>query len=272
MATKSGHARSAGAVKPARAAKGKARKPEAKKPRSVRSAPKSVSSSSSTSGGGFASRDRKYSEIFGAVFPKGRVFDPTGESITSAVGAQLELCCAQYAPTPDRMSWVYVTHGISTSAGAKNKDARYELMMHSRDRDNAAARVLASAAKYILSSGNLLSPGDLISSSQISDPGLPGLQHWVVATPDKTVPEKLEQAGGAMRLILLLGVSDAEMQVALKVNPDLADGRRVLLEALRAGGVFPVTDPKRTCLTRRRDFHRLWECAFRAVRENKATP
>src|SRR5690242_15143289 len=139
MATKSGHARSAGAVKPAaKTAKGKApRKPEAKKPRSVRSAAKSVSSSSSSvSGSGFVSRDRKYSEIFGAVFPKGRVFDPTGESITTAEGAQLELCCAQYAPTPERMSWVYVTHGISTSSGAKNKDTRYELMMHSRDRDN----------------------------------------------------------------------------------------------------------------------------------------
>jgi hypothetical protein len=42
------------------------------------------------------------------------------------------------------------------------------------------------------------------------------------------------------------------------------------MEALRIGGVFPVTDPKRTCLTRRRDYLRLWETAFRTVREARA--
>jgi hypothetical protein len=42
------------------------------------------------------------------------------------------------------------------------------------------------------------------------------------------------------------------------------------MEALRMGGIYPVSDPKRLCLTRRRDFHRLWENAFRVVRERKA--
>jgi hypothetical protein len=69
--------------------------------------------------------------------------------------------------------------------------------------------------------------------------------------------------------MVLLGISDAELEQAMKVPTELADGRKVLMEALRSGGVFPVTDPKRLCLTRRRDFRRLWENAFRTVRERK---
>ena len=109
----------------------------------------------------------------------------------------------------------------------------------------------------------------VVSSTEIGT-ALPGLGNWIAATPDKAIPEKIEQPGGSVKMILLLGVSDAEMQVALKVNPEHANGRQVLLEALKAGGVFPVTDPKRTCLTRRRDFLRLWENAFRMVREARA--
>jgi len=256
MATKS-HARTAGPAKPAaKPAKSKGRKPEPKPSRVAGSTAKIGASSNA-----FAARDKKYSEIFGAVFPKGRVFDSAGEAITLQAGAQLDVCFAQYAPTPERMSWVYASHGLSQKA--KNKESRLELMLHCRERDASAVRILMNTARYMLESGNPLKPGDLLSSTQIADPGLTGLPHWIVAEPEKSIPEQLD-------LILLLGVSDAEMQVALKVNPELADGRRVLLEALRVGGVFPVTDSKRTCLTRRRDFHRLWECAFRTVRENPA--
>lgn len=263
MATRSVHARSSGAVKPAIKAAARRSHPK-KKPRVIRSAARTTTGGSSA----WSARDRKYGEIFGAIFPKGRVFSPEGVTVTTQAGARLELCLAQYAPTPERMSWVYVTHGLSQS-DKRGKTGRIELLLHSRERDAAAARVLTQAARYLLESGNPFSPGDVLSSAQIADAGLPGMQHWIAAAPDKPVPEKIEQPGGALRLMLLLGVSDAEMQVALKVNAELADGRRVLLEALRVGGVFPVTDPKRTCLTRRRDFHRLWECAFRTVRENE---
>jgi hypothetical protein len=108
------------------------------------------------------------------------------------------------------------------------------------------------------------------------------LQHWLACEPDPTIPAHLDiplnpHSGkkgkgevGRLRFVLLLGISDAELQCALKVNPALADGRTVLLEALQDGGVFPVSDPERTCLTRRSDFHRLWENAFRIVRERTA--
>jgi hypothetical protein len=66
---------------------------------------------------------------------------------------------------------------------------------------------------------------------------------------------------------VLLGITEDELQMGLRVRPEIANGRQVLLEAMRSGGVYPVSDPARGCMTRRRDFHRVWETSFRTVRE-----
>jgi hypothetical protein len=231
--------------------------------------------------------------VFGPAFPKGKVLAPDGSCVTPLAASRRDMCFLQYPPRPDRVGWIYVTHGLSQGPSSGGRAPRVELALHWRERDSKAPiTVLAQAARYIRERGHALDSGAVLSSRDIPDLAVFGLQHWLACMPDPTIPAHLDlsaagkakpkgrKAGarsrsskaelGRIRFILLLGISDAELQCALRVNPSLADGRQVLLEALQGGGVFPVSDPQRTCLTRRSDFHRLWENAFRAVRERTA--
>ncbi len=215
-------------------------------------------------------REKKYTELFGPSLPKGRGLNPQGEAITPEEFAAQGLSVMQFPPRTGRLSWIYSTHGLSTvRAQGKDRSTRTELVMHWREKDNAALQVLSDAAKYMLKTGHLLAPGEIVSEAD----GVPGnaamLKHFLAFDPAPVMPRALDMPGGDVRTIVLLGISDAELEYAAKVRPELADGRIVLMEALRAGGVFPVTDPKRQCLTRRRDFLRIWETAFRGVRERK---
>jgi hypothetical protein len=126
------------------------------------------------------------------------------------------------------------------------------------------------AVQYMNETRRPIAPGMVLSGSEIPDLNVGPLEHWLACVPDRGIPEKFAHPEGSVRFVLLMGISDAEMQHALRVNPSLADGREVLFEALRQGGVYPVTDTERLCMTRRGDFHRLWENAFRTVRERKA--
>ena len=99
--------------------------------------------------------------------------------------------------------------------------------------------------------------------------GLSTLPHWIVCVSDKSTPAKLDSDSGNVHFAVLVGITEAEMQCAMRVRPELADGRKVLFEALRRGQVYPITDPDRTCMTRRRDFHRIWEAAFQHVKNAK---
>lgn len=215
-------------------------------------------------------REKIYTELFGPSLPKGKGLNPQGESISPEEYAAQGWSVMQFPPRTGRLSWIYSTHGLSTaSAQGKDRPTRVELVMHWRDRDNIALQVLSDAVKYMLKTGHLLAPGEIVSENE----GVPGsaamLKHFLAFDPHPIMPRALELPGGEVRTIVLLGISDAELEYAAKVRPELADGRIVLMEALRAGGVFPVTDPKRQCLTRRRDFLRIWETAFRGVRERK---
>ena len=215
-------------------------------------------------------REKIYTELFGPSLPKGKGLNPQGESISPEEFAAQGWSVMQFPPRTGRLSWIYSTHGLSTAnAQGKDRPIRVELVMHWRDRDNIALQVLSDAVKYMLKTGHLLAPGEIVSDNE----GVPGsaamLKHFLAFDPAPIMPRALELPGGDVRTIVLLGISDAELEYAAKVRPELADGRIVLMEALRAGGVFPVTDPKRQCLTRRRDFLRIWETAFRGVRERK---
>jgi hypothetical protein len=224
-------------------------------------------------------RHKKYTELFGPAFPKGKVLAPDGNYVTAAAATKQDLCFAQYPPRPDRIGWLYVTHGLSQACVKGDRPARTELAVHWRDRDTKALGILAEAAQSLLVDGHPMTPGAILSCQERPKLSVVNLQHWIICLPDQAVPAHLDVAlggkkakgeAGRIRFILLMGISDAELQCALKVNPSLADGRQVLLEALQTGGVFPMSDPSRTCLTRRGDFHRLWEHAFHAVRERAA--
>ena len=213
-------------------------------------------------------RHKAYAQVFGPAFPKGQVLLAEGECIAPAAACRRNLSFMQYPPRPDRLGWIYVTHGLSQACAKGKRALRIELALHWRGRDNkAAVGVLAQAAKYMLESGTPISPGAVLSSQEVPSLGVSNLRHWLACEPDSAIPARIEHSGVCVHFVLLLGISDAELQCALRVNPALADGRQVLLEALQCGGVFPMSDPERTCLTRRSDFHRLWERSFQTVRE-----
>lgn len=257
----------------------KERRGDQRKPRPV-SAPKPSASGPGLRGAdlqprqAWVARHKSYAEFFGETLPKGKVLLADGGCVTPAAASREALSFAQYPPRPGRIGWLYVTHGLSQAAMKSNRPARLELALHWRERDTKAPlQVLAQAAKCALDSGGPLGPGAVLSSQEMPGLRVANLQHWLACAPDPAIPAQLElslppKTGVRhIRFLLLLGISDAELQCALKVNPALADGRQVLLEALQSGGVFPMSDPERTCLTRRTDFHRLWENTFRAVRE-----
>lgn len=215
-------------------------------------------------------REKKYGELFGPSLPKGKGLNAQGELIQAAEFAAQGWSILQFPPRPGRLSWIYATHGLSTcSAKGKERPTRMELVIHWRDKDTMPLKVLAAAAKYILESGNALAPGHIITADDGIDANVDLVRHCLAFDPEPGIPRHVELPSGVIQPLVLLGISDAELEFAMKVRPELADGRLVLMEALRSGGVFPVTDPKRQCLTRRRDFLRLWENAFRQVRERR---
>lgn len=244
-----------------------ARKPVLKKRVSSRRVLKEQPARARQGQGDWPAREKSLAQVFGPPIPKGKVLLPDGEAATPLAGSRAGLCLLQFAPRPDRLSWVYASHGLSEQP-KKNAKVRTEIYVQWRQRDTGApVRILARIAAQLAESGHCIAPGEVITSDEKMDLSTEGVQHWLVCAPDKTIAPHIDCGGGKVRLMQLLGISDAELQFALKVKPELADGRRVLAEALRNGGVFPVTDPARTCLTRRRDFNRLWENAFRAVRK-----
>jgi hypothetical protein len=211
----------------------------------------------------WAAREKRLIQLFGQTTPKGKVLDENGASLTPLAAARLNFGIMPFAPRPDRMNWIYLTHGMLQAGKQK-----IELVLHWKPRENQhPVTALHRIAQYAIG-GVTLNPGDMVSGNESLDLSSSGFQHWLVCEPDNSLPEQLDLPGAKTRLLLLLGISDGEMQTAMRVKPELADGRRVLLEALKAGGIFPVSDPGRTCMTRRRDFNRLWETAFHTVKES----
>jgi hypothetical protein len=217
-------------------------------------------------------RDKKYTELFGISQPKGRGVNLQGEPVKPDDAAAQGWSIMQYPPRTGRLTWIYATHGLSTShPKGKDKPTRIELAMHWRERGTQPISVLTAIANYILQSGHLLAPGDVVSEAEGVHVGVTDLmlKHFIALSPEPFMPRALDVPGGDVRPVMLLGISDAELESATKVRPELADGKLVLMDALRSGGVFPVTDPRRQCLTRRRDFLRIWETSFRGIRERK---
>ena len=202
-------------------------------------------------------REEQYAGLFGAMSPKGRVFTADGEAASlESPGVDIEPCVIlQYSPRPERLSWAYATLGLS-----RKKNGQELLVLWKQQQSAVASKILAEAAKQTRDSGEPVPVGQIIS---VKDTRVAEHPHWLVCPAEPA----LGSPDGNLKFSLLLGISEAEFQCTLKVRPDIADGRQVLFEALNAGKVYPVTDPARTCLTRRRDFNKLWENAFRLVRE-----
>ena len=217
---------------------------------------------------GASAREKALAEVFGPVLSKLTLHCLDKNCPVLSAAAEDGASILQFSQRPDRMNWVSVTHGLSQ---AKSAD-RAELLLQWRIRDaKLPVRVLAEAARYLLQTGTQLAPGAMLSASDDKpvNCGISTLPHWMVCLPDKAMLDQLKSLDSSLRVLLLVGITEGELQSALRVRPEIADGRRVLFEALRIGQVYPITDPNRTCLTRRRDFHRVWESAFQLVRTGK---
>ena len=191
-----------------------------------------------------------------------------GEYITLRAAAREELCVLQCEPRPNRMGWVYVSQGLFQGACEIPLPWHVEVILHWKERDpKLPVRVFSEFAQYMRRAGKFPTPGALVSGDETIKLGDCGFRHWLVCPPEKNVPEFSDARGNKTSFVVLLGISDNEWQCAMKVNAALADGRKVLFHALKTGGVFPLSDPARPCLTRRRDFNRLWENSFRLVRD-----
>lgn len=216
-------------------------------------------------------REKKFNEFFGPAQPRGKGLNVLGEPISADEFEAQGWCILQFPPPAGRMSWIYATHGLSTSK-LKNsgEPARVELVMHWREKHTLPLQLLSDVAKYILETGNVPAPGHIITAEDAISANVDLARHCVALEASPMLPTRIEIPGGhGFTPLVLLGISDAELEYALKVPPQMADGKLVLIEALRQGGVYPVTDPKRLCLTRRRDFNKVWETAFRTIRERK---
>ncbi|MFH0939416.1 MAG: suppressor of fused domain protein [Planctomycetota bacterium] len=190
----------------------------------------------------WVAREKQYAKIFGSLFPQGKLLNADGESITSLVAAHEKFCVRQSAPQPNRMGWIYVSHGLSQSRVRKfNQKQRMELLLHWKERDTQApVRVLTQFAQYLLTTGNGLSFGQIITADEKLDLADSGFKHWLICPPEQSMPAFIADVGGKVNFVLLLGICEDELQSALRVKPEIADGRNVLFEALKAGGIFPL--------------------------------
>ena len=220
----------------------------------------------------WAAREEKFTEVFGPALPKGKVLAIDGECVAAKDVHETGWGLLQFPPRPGRMSWIYATHGLSQMPWPDGTGTTgVELILYWRHREKIPVRILAVAARALLSGKRAFESGEILSVAEAIEAPKCVFKHCVACLPDETIPGRITISGGTVIPLLLVGISDEEREYALKVNPEIANGRQVLLEALKTGGVYPVSDLGRQCLTRRRDFNRVWETAFRIVRERQAT-
>lgn len=255
-------AKSAAKPKPSKPAKPTAKKSAAKKPVEKKPA--------ASSAGAARTRERKFAELFGPSFPKGKGLNVEGEPMTPAEVAELGFTLLQFPPPEGRMSWIYATHGLSTlKAKGADKPTRIELVIHWREKHTHPLRLLNEVARQVLETGIVPEPGQILSAQDGFSINVDMARHCI--TVEALPGKRVEIPGASFTPLVLIGISDAELEYASRVRAELADGRQVLTEALRLGGIVPVTDSRRQCLTRRRDFNKIWETAFRTVRERKGS-
>ena len=157
----------------------------------------------------------------------------------------------EYAPTPERSSWVYVTSGVSTpwDDDEPNPDGvsglGSEFVFESTIQGDWAIRRLWQLMAYQILLFHGRYPGQsplaafdrLPLRSSIWD-GASAIQTLMLAPPDAVLGiQRLES--WSFSLVHVVGITEAEAAFA-RERGDVA-----LLDQLRAEGAFPVTDPAR---------------------------
>jgi hypothetical protein len=111
------------------------------------------------------------------------------------------------------MSWVYITHGLSQACCAGGKPAATELVLLWRQRENDVTTRCAQPHREVHSRDRkpgLRQPGRHQPGTDRL--GATGFQHWLACKPETNIPEHIEQGKSKASLLILVGITDAEMR------------------------------------------------------------
>lgn len=196
--------------------------------------------------------ERIYPAMFGAmrgIFPipasRFQRFEVTPDPRWLTIGA------FECAPTEDRVSWLYVTSGLSNPWDGENNPAEpcgygCEFLIETTLRAEWPIRLLHHLASIQLLTMSARIPGEpfgrghRIALHGSIDEGSSALHHVVLAEPP--FGSTLQQASGTAAWMLCVGISDEEKGFARE------NGNEELLARLRRAGAFPVTNPERPSL------------------------
>lgn len=198
-----------------------------------------------------------YPRLFGRL---SRGIFPLTPEVFSRFGPQaldprwLTMGVMEFAPTPTRASWLYVTSGYSNPWDDDPTDydpggesgAGVEFTLASVEQADWAVQTLQSMLAFDL----LLKAGRFPSGQRLSLHDRVPLHRPVDGRPECLVrnlimvePEGFDQdftlPSGVVILVMFIGVTDAELASARAVGTDALLGR------LRVAGHFPSIDPNR---------------------------
>jgi hypothetical protein len=160
-------------------------------------------------------------------------------------------------PTERRREWVYVTSGMSNAWGADPKTVNvaeysglgFELTLHTKEQAVWGIRLLQYVMVVQLMMATGQRQGELVRANDRINLGAPlwlaegELTHLLVTEPVEGTtadyPRQFVLGSGVVDLLLLVGITGKEAEFARTQETG------ALVNALRARGVFPVTDPGR---------------------------
>lgn len=205
-------------------------------------------------------------EIYPALFGKKRrgIFALTAEPFRAQFKnviidpAWLQCGVFEFAPTPARRSWMYVTSGLSNPWAADPKDydaskpsghgLEFTLQTSEQGDWAIAALLSALALEILLGNGRIAGKGAL-APNQIVNLGGPingkpdCLIDALVVTRAEIAPDTFKMPSGTVLLAGFSGITAAE-RASVKTAADMP----ALLERLRDAGYHSVINPKRRSL------------------------
>lgn len=157
-------------------------------------------------------------------------------------------------PNSSRASWLYVSSGLSNAWEDGSPDPTgpsglgMEFVLQTPRREEWAIDRLAHVVAFqsLISGGKYPGRGllDLYDRIPLRCPisGEPSELTWLTVGPPDGLPTSFQLPTGSVDILTIVGITETEAAHAR------AHGGDKLLEILRSGGAFPVTDAKRASL------------------------
>jgi len=197
-----------------------------------------------------------YPSLFGEATPG--IYPVQAEMITGTFQQEsfdprwLHYGVFEFAPSPSRQSWLYVTSGMSNDWTAERPDANSpsgfgcEFVLEVPQKSHwAIIRLLhLTVFQILICHGRYPGRDPLSDFDRIPLRGSirpePSVLSWLMLAPPAHFQRRAQLESGPFDFYQVVGISEAEAAYAR------AHGGPVLLELLTAHGFFPVTDPDRT--------------------------